>query len=1554
MRQHAVSSSVIVALLISMLFTPIILATSSTISTDTTWSGNIVLEDDVIVSQGTTLTVEPGTTIDGGEGFAIEIYGTLVAESCHFYSSANPTAQSSHGQGLWQGIVVKSGGSATITNVEIENTNVGVKSEGNLVVDNLTVRDSYLGIKNYGTANVDVFYTESIDYEAIMNSGSLTVSNAEITKSSTGIQSSGSLSVTDSNFSEVGAGISANSGVVAVNNLTFEKVSVGFSSSYGVEFSAFDVYGSEVSLLADMANSDDFTLVSANVIGDILAKSNTAINTKLSEISFESILTNQAPVLEQDCSGVCLIENVSITNSLRGVSLTGNGDHIIANSSINAEQYGIRAASQGTLTISNLSITAQQKGIIIRDTNAQFTGENTVTMTSSNSIGLDILGGSHQLSELSVVKLYDSTDSTSMGCQIWYAEIVIDSIGTENFSTGINMRDVDFSADSVSNIGGNSIGTEIIDSEASINILTTKFQNNGIILSENSHLSTYQWIAQLHDQPLQVGAGSIANVLDFTTINTNPSYSDAFGKGAVYYGYNSNLDISSDISDYFVMTNVKFTDMSNNPVEATINVNTFQFTSDENGEVSIPLFSSGSIVQASLLGTGVSETLYGGIQDQSIQIPLIPSGDWIISGNQHISLQSFEATQSFTGDLVINDDAILQITNLDLELASGKVIILNDNAQIIGTNSSIKADSIFVNDASLIASMGSSSNLQIDSDLEWNCQGQKLSSNLFFSQQLSLGSGCHLTIENGVAAGQLTVPTDSSFKITSSLVVSVIDRGLPVSNAVVEFQGADYYTDSSGEVSIESIARFVDSQDDIVGTNENVLLKLDDFNELITWNTSLSKFHQFIVSSLDVSEILSEDVTLETIWSPYYLETDLTIPLGRTMTVVDGVSVRISDGVEISVLGTLDAESAIFSSTGFGDRWSGLVIDSLYSNLHLSGTTLLEASPAISYNGGNLIADDVSISRSSSSRALIEVNEQIGGSFSLTNSQLSDASSVCLDIMESSVELHISNIDFARCNGPSVRAENAYIAMTNITIGEDSSNGLTLSNVNGSVQAIDALEFNGAGSILKLDYINDDLLISDVIGTVGGSPGIAGANNRALNLESINLNGAPAIDFDASAGILSNLTLTGDGYGTGLISHHGRYSDSLRVYNIELSDYAVGIDLHADGPDTTSAFMIDNAVISSSTSLSVEDYPVIVNNASIIGVVEVSGAIVLQLIDTQLDQAASIYTGASIDYYHTIEMMSTYLAIVKPTNYHLDIVYSNGDEEQIQVDGTYVEAIIKFTTRYAESTNDVSMLSLNIIANSLGHPTESQSFTMFELQQLVTPVIFTLNENQPPQINTISPSSTDQIMQTIPFESIIDASDDFDSASAMSYQWVITNDAGSEVYSYNSNNYNNTITLNSPGSYLLKIVVIDSNQAQTEEIIPIEVILLDSDGDYLSTCDDTTWFDLAASRSCGPDVYDDDDDNDGIIDSRDDWPLDACAWQDTDGDGQPDEVNCPEGVVSDLFEDQDDDGDGIPDVLEGTSDKSDGQFNLVTLILLVIGIVVVIMFVVRTRKGLQE
>ena len=55
-----------------------------------------------------------------------------------------------------------------------------------------------------------------------------------------------------------------------------------------------------------------------------------------------------------------------------------------------------------------------------------------------------------------------------------------------------------------------------------------------------------------------------------------------------------------------------------------------------------------------------------------------------------------------------------------------------------------------------------------------------------------------------------------------------------------------------------------------------------------------------------------------------------------------------------------------------------------------------------------------------------------------------------------------------------------------------------------------------------------------------------------------------------------------------------------------------------------------------------------------------------------------------------------------------------------------------------------------------------------------------------------------------------------------------------------------------------------------------------------------------------------------------------------------------------LFEDQDDDGDGIPDSLEGSFDQDGGQFDSVTLILLVICAAAVILFIMRSRKGLQK
>ena len=141
--------------------------------------------------------------------------------------------------------------------------------------------------------------------------------------------------------------------------------------------------------------------------------------------------------------------------------------------------------------------------------------------------------------------------------------------------------------------------------------------------------------------------------------------------------------------------------------------------------------------------------------------------------------------------------------------------------------------------------------------------------------------------------------------------------------------------------------------------------------------------------------------------------------------------------------------------------------------------------------------------------------------------------------------------------------------------------------------------------------------------------------------------------------------------------------------------------------------------------------------------------------------------------------------------------------------------------------------SLEIVANSVGHPPETQTLTFSELTRLESAITFSLRDNQPPQVSSVSPTELDLIMQSVPFESTINATDDYDSALEMNYQWFITDGTGSEVYSASSDNNTKLITIALPGSYLLKVVVTDSFQAQSEKIVPIEVKLLDSDGDFI-------------------------------------------------------------------------------------------------------------------------
>ena len=80
-----------------------------------------------------------------------------------------------------------------------------------------------------------------------------------------------------------------------------------------------------------------------------------------------------------------------------------------------------------------------------------------------------------------------------------------------------------------------------------------------------------------------------------------------------------------------------------------------------------------------------------------------------------------------------------------------------------------------------------------------------------------------------------------------------------------------------------------------------------------------------------------------------------------TMSVQDGVSLRISEGATITVNGVFDAGEATLSSTGYGARWGGLTLgSSTAAVIELSGTQLIESAPALTVSRlGSVHADEV-------------------------------------------------------------------------------------------------------------------------------------------------------------------------------------------------------------------------------------------------------------------------------------------------------------------------------------------------------------------------------------------------------------------------------------------------------------------------------------------------------------------------------------------------------------------------------------------------------------------
>ena len=1554
MRKDLSAVHLVILLLVSLTLPLGTNATDSSISTDITWSGQHTLTGNVTITQGVTLTIEQGSSIDCGDGYWILVEGNLVAETTHFFSSTDPVTQGSHGAGLWKGIEIASSGSAILTDTLIENAKTALKINGQLTANGLEIMHSYVGVNNLATSDIVDYSSNQIDYDSIQNSGTLTISNAQINQSAIGIHTTGFTTVLESNFSSVGIALNTPSGQLSAQNVKLETVTVGITSQSSSNIDISGITGSNVSLLVDAGNSDDLIIKNVDVEGDRVLVSNQASSFEISNLSFTRTTTHNTPMIDQNCAGVCNLNDIHISDTLNGIVLSGSGTHELTDIGASVVNSAIEATGSGHLLATNLSIITQNSGIKLRGPSSQLLGNNTVTITQSNSIGVDVLDSYHSWSNLMIEKSFNQQDTISLGINSWYADIDYNDLIIENLSTGINLQDSTLNGNLTHILGGTDTAIELKDSTIISSEISTKYQAFGIQMFEQSYLRTNQWTAELHNSPLKLFDNSHAIIREFVPLNTNSNSFDASGDGTILYGGSPSITISTTDYGMFEETNVQFTDISGNAVQAIINVNDFQLECDENGFISLPLLSQGSVIEAIYSSTGVTQTLIGGLSNQVVQIPVIPSGDWTISSGQSVILgpRPDGLPHSISGNLELLGDGSLKLVSSSLMISSNSQISLFDQSEIIGDNGAIFAPIIEINSLAKLTSL-ENSKLTVEAQVNWSCSSTIFTTSVFFKQAIELQPNCDIEMLGGSIDSTFNIPVSSSFTQLSALELSVVDKGNPVEGALISINGANEITDEEGKVAINATARFIDGISDNIGGVQNITLQVGSFSDFVTWDSSRSFDYTFIASRISPG-ILSENTILEAKWSPYYLEDDLIIPQLKTLKIDDGVSFRISEGVSIEVDGALDAGESTMSSTGFGARWGGLILgEYLSSRIELSNTDVVEAfTPVHISSSGSLFADGVSLMRSTASEPLLFVEPGSTASIEIRNSQFRDGGSGCIELYQSEALIVFSNLDMSHCNGPAIWARQTEVSASNITIGEGVDSGFDLTEVSGTISSIDATQFSGTGNVVWLDSMDEEFVLDNVLAVAGQSAAIAGRNNRNLQIDSITIEGAPAIDFDSSSGILSNINLTGEGSGNGFISHHGRSASSMVVENLVIRNYSVGIDLHSDEGEITSPIIIRNSIINSSTTISAENYSALVKNSVLTGQSELSDDTIIDFIDTIFYSQSPFTTwnNAKVNQLHTIQIDSQLNGISRYAEYEITSFYSNGSTTKTTVAGTTILHHI-YTNIQSNYLGQVQLSSLEINSNSPGLPEKSVTFDTSEQWEIGTLIVIQLEDNAPPEVEFIEPVFGQKIMQQTTFSASVNVSDDIDSTSELSFQWTILDSQNNQISQVNSSVPVQNISVPSPGMYVLQVEVFDTLGISTLVSQSFESIPLDSDGDNTLDCDQNSWFDLKIGRSCGPDIYDEDDDNDGFSDSRDAWPLDPCAWQDTDNDRQPDQINCPDGVTTILIEDQDDDGDGIPDVLEGQTSDDSGDFDSFTMLILVFIAIIFVLFVRRMKNG---
>ena len=1501
--------SLMLAAIITLSSLSIVIANDTVTTQDVELSGNHTMNGNYTVSHGTTLTIKPGTTIDM-QNYWMKVEGTLIADNTTIMSSIQTTGLGSHNAGVWDSLTITQMGSATLDNVTISNAKSCLIIDGDLTATTLTIEDCLIGIEVDGTATIEGLSASHIDHDGMRVTGDADVSMSDFDDVSGGVHSSGDLVLSGSVFSNAGVGVALTGGTADVENLNFiTGVGNAVTISSGVSGDVDGMEGQATNAIVSM-DSTGFTVSNIDMSGERLVNSWSAGDLTISDASF--FADSPETPIDLRTSGTVTLSEINLTGQFSsgqnsynapwiGMALAGSGDYHILDSIIEATDSALKASGTGTLSITDTKFSSDRIGLSFSGISSTSLDNVIVNISMGGEKGIDILQGAHSFSGLEVNMPFNQFSSGSTGIEVWWCNIDAEDIAVNGFANSMSVYESVLDTEDLTLLDSSKQG--LFSSSSMISVsdsLETRISDNGLVMiSSNAVLRT--WAASYHEDGGLIDSDSEVTVWSLTSIgNLN---SDSSGNGTLNYGTSQTLNLDVSTNNRLWEMTINFEDLAGNSVDADWQVLGFRGTANA-GSAILPVSETGSQITATYAGVGALSTPIG-VQGGShtIQVPIMPQGDWVLSGGAIVVLGPTEdgTPHSAGGNITIPTNAQLILQDTSLTIPEGATLTVDSYGDFEGINSNFHGDII---SHSALFSDAATSSLTVDGDVLWtSCQNDMTLFNLNVIGDIQLDNSCKVAINSGSASSNVSVGVGAIFEIENTLHVTVLDKGEGVQGATITVAGQSVSTDSSGQASKSTTAMLVDSSGTSTAGLMQVGMTWGQITDLMAWDTSSSMEHTFVASTI-TGGTLTEWLELEKAWSPYHLTSDLVIPHGQTMTVNDGVFLRVADQVTITVEGTFNSGFSTISSMGEGARWGGLIVgDNTETSAQILGTSLVEGSPLIAIDGqADVLLSNAYLARSSSAEPLLRTTNAAQGTIHISSTSFSDSASHCIEA-QGSVELSMSDVEMQNCHSNAIWTQGLLLAIDGLT----ASDTVTLGGVDGYLS-------NFVGQDVVINNL-DGFMMSDLTLT-----SLNGSDNREINIDDASFNGAPAIDLDNSAGSLTYLVIDCGGSGTGLTAHHGRASASLTVSDSTISSCTKGIDLHTDGESAPLVLM--SVDIDSIVAISTDGADVTVHDGTLNGSVDVDSAIV------NLYDVEPTYESVT---FGEIRIWSTHIFDVRlgGNAQNADLVFEVGDYWAGSAQGNSIE--VALPTKVVSDVGSENYSSVRVIASANNLP-DTDKYFAFGIDEADIIQIDMIG-NQAPDVEIIIPDDGFRIMETLPIEIRAVISDDLDSNEDLEIVWKVV--FGQTEMMQLSGEWNNITDLPA-GTYVLSLEVTDAQGKSSSDSLSFEITLLDSDGDWILSCNSETWFDKDENLYCGPDVYDTDDDNDGSLDIRDAWPNDACASLDSDGDGQPDELHCPIGVTTWLTEDPDDDGDGIPDVSESSGASEETEGNTLTMVIFVI------------------